>query len=358
MKLFEYMQNHHHEQVAFWNDAESGLRAIIAIHDTTLGPALGGVRMWPYPSEDKALLDVLRLSEAMSYKASIAGLDLGGGKAVIIGDPTQDKSERLFRSFGRFINSLNGRYVTAEDVGTTVSDINYVRQETTYVSGLPTEKGGSGDPSILTAFGVYQGIKASCKSVFGSDSLTNRRVAVQGVGKVGRTLVGHLCSDGARVIVGEINPNLATYVKEEFDVELVAPDKIYTVKADVFAPCALGAGLNDETIPQLQCAIVAGAANNQLAEEVHGEMLHQRDILYVPDYVINSGGIISVVIDLGAYDAAEAKRRAGDIYHTVLRVIDISQKENIPTNVAALQLAKARIEKEKQHQKEAVLAIA
>lgn len=356
LKLFDYMQTHNHEQVAFWNDKESGLKAIIAIHDTTLGPALGGVRMWPYQSEEDALLDVLRLSEAMSYKASVAGLPLGGGKAVIIGDPAKDKTKDLFYSFGRFVESLNGRYVTAEDVGITVKDIEYISRGTKHVSGLPTTQGGSGDPSILTAFGIYQGMKAASQIIFGSNSLAGRTVAVQGVGKVGRTLVGHLSNEGAEVIAADINPQAAAWIKEEYDITLVDMENIYDANVDIFAPCALGAVLNDNTIPRLRCSIIAGAANNQLAEETHGTMLHERGILYVPDYVINSGGIISVIVDLGAFDADEAKSRATAIYNTVLNVINLSKENNIPTNEAALQLAKSRINQAKSTKSEAVLA--
>jgi len=350
MQLLKKMQAYGHEEVTFWFDKESGLKAIIAIHDTTLGPALGGTRMWPYGSEAAALRDVLRLSAGMTYKAAVAGLDLGGGKAVIIGDPARDKSEALFRSFGRFVNSLNGRYITAEDVGTNVEDMVQVRQETCFVTGLPSSKGGSGDPSSVTAFGVYQGMKACCRTVFGSDLLAGRSVAIQGVGKVGTALAKHLYQAGARLLVADVNPRAVEKMCHRFDVEPVAAERIYEVECDIFAPCALGAIINDETIPKLRCAIVAGSANNQLAEARHGDELKRRGILYAPDYVINAGGLINVASELGAYDAPEAWSRAAAIYHTLQRVIELAKAEGIATHLAAQRLAMERITQGKQRQ--------
>jgi len=344
MKLFDYMQSHCHEEVAFWSDKQVGLKAIIAIHDTTLGPALGGARCWSYCSEEAALLDVLRLSEGMTYKAAVAGLDLGGGKAVMIGDPAKDCREALFRSFGRFVDSLNGRYITAEDVGTSVDDMVQVRRETHYVTGLPPSMGGSGDPSPLTALGVYHGLKACCLAVFGCDSLNGRTVVVQGAGKVGLDLVEHLCQTGARVVVADVNHRAAEMVRHDFGVELVEPERIYDVEGDVFAPCALGAVINDNTIPRLRCAIVAGCANNQLAETRHGDELHHRGILYAPDFVINAGGLISVASEVSDYDIHEARRRAVAIYDTVSKVIELSKAQNVPTHIAARQLAGHRLE--------------
>jgi leucine dehydrogenase len=344
MKLFDYMLDHHHEEVAFWADKATGLTAIIAIHSTVLGPALGGTRMWPYQTEEEALLDVLRLSEGMTYKASVAGLDLGGGKAVIIGDPAVAKSEALFRSFGQFVNSLNGRYITAEDVGTTVTDMAYVHEETPYVTGLPTVEKGSGDPSPMTAYGVYRGMKACCQARYGTDSLAGCRVAIQGLGKVGCHLARHLVKEGAAIVASEYNPHRAAQVRAELQLELVDLDEIYQVDCDIFAPCALGGILNDDTIPRLRCQIVAGGANNQLAEDRHGFELAERDVLYAPDYVINAGGLISVTTELGAYDLHEAWRKTAAIYGSILRVIALAGEEQIPTHLAAHRLAQARIE--------------
>jgi leucine dehydrogenase len=344
MKIFGYMVDHHHEEVAFWADKATGLKAIVAIHSTVLGPALGGTRMWPYPTEEEALLDVLRLSEAMTYKASVAGLDLGGGKAVIIGDPAVDKSDALFRSFGRFINSLNGRYITAEDVGTTVADMTCVHEETPYVTGLPAAEKGSGDPSPMTAYGVYRGLKACCQARYGTNELEGCRVAIQGLGKVGHHLAWHLAKEGVEIVASECNPRRAEQVRAEIKLELVDLDEIYRIGCDIFAPCALGGILNDDTIPYLRCQIIAGGANNQLAEDRHGFELAERDILYAPDYVINSGGIISVATELGSYDTHEAVRKTAAIYDTVLRVIALAKDEEIPTHLAAHRLAQARIE--------------
>jgi len=352
MELFKYMTQHNHEEVVFWSDKETGLKAIVAIHSTVLGPALGGTRMWLYPTEEEALLDVLRLSEGMTYKASVAGLNLGGGKAVIIGDPTKDKSEALFRAYGRFIDSLGGKYITAEDVGTTVADMGIVHQETRYVTGLSRAEHGSGDPSPMTAFGVYRGMKACAQARFGSDSLRGRRVAVQGLGKVGYHLVKRLVEEGAEVIATEINTQRATQVQAELGIQLVDADAIYDVDCDIFAPCALGAILNDDTLPRLRCRIVAGAANNQLAEDRHGVILAERGILYAPDYVINAGGLINVATELGAYDAKEAWNKTAAIYDTILRIISLAEEEDIPTNIAAHRLAQARIEMEK-HKRQA-----
>ncbi len=350
MQLLKTMQTYGHEEVAFWFDKESGLKAIIAIHDTTLGPALGGTRMWSYDSEAAALRDVLRLSEGMTYKAAVAGLDLGGGKAVIIGDPARDKSEALFHSFGRFVNSLNGRYITAEDVGTNVEDMVQVRQETCFVTGLPASRGGSGDPSSVTALGVYRGMKACCWTVFGSDSLAGRRVAIQGLGKVGTALAKHLHQAGAKLLVADVNPKAVERVSRRLDVEPVAAERIYEVECDIFAPCALGAIINDKTIPKLRCAIVAGSANNQLAEARHGDELQRRGILYAPDYVINAGGLINVASELGAYDPPEAWSRAAAIYHTIHQIIELAKAEGISTHLAAQRLAIERIEQGKQSQ--------
>lgn len=343
MQLFDYMGQHGHEEVAFWADEEVGLKAIIAIHDTTLGPALGGTRMWPYKSEEDALIDVLRLSEGMTYKASVAGLDLGGGKAVIIGDPRVDKSPALFESYGRFVESLCGRYITAEDVGTKVEDMVQVNAVTSHVTGLPKSRGGGGDPSPLTAFGVYKGMKACLRSMFGSDSLAGRRVAIQGLGKVGYTLAEYLCQEGAGVVAADINQEALEHARRKLDVEIVEPDDIYGVECDILAPAALGAVINDDTIPRLRASIIAGSANNQLAEDRHGFELQRRGILYAPDFVINAGGLISVAAELNGDDPSWTWNKVANIYNTVARVVQMAREHDIPTHVAANRLARQRI---------------
>jgi leucine dehydrogenase len=348
MRIFNYMDQHNHEEIVFWSDKSVGLRAMVAIHDTTLGPALGGTRMWPYESEDDAILDVLRLSEGMTYKSSVAGLDFGGGKAVIIGDPVTDKSKALFHSFGRFIESLNGKYITGEDVGITVEDIAEIHRETSHVVGTPRAEHGSGDPSPLTAFGVFRGMQACCQAHFGSDTLTGRRIAIQGLGKVGYWLAKRLIEVDAHVIASELDPERAAHVAVELGLELVDPNEIFDVQCDIFSPCALGSVLNGDTIPRLRCQIIAGAANNQLAEDHHGDELAERHILYGPDYVINAGGLISVSTELGTFDMAEAWRKTATIYDSILRVINLARDECIPTHLAAHRLAQARIEMAKQ----------
>lgn len=344
MELFEYMVEHNHEKVIFFSDKAAGLRLIVAVHNTVLGPALGGARMWPYATEDEALLDALRLSEGMTYKASVAGLDFGGGKAVIIGDPNTDKSKALFRAFGRCVASLKGMYITGEDVGTTVADMAVAHQTCQYVVGLPTAEHGSGDPSPVTAFGVYQGMKACCKAYFGTESLKGRTVAIQGLGKVGFALAKLLSDEGATVIAAEINTKRAAKALVELGLKLVEPADIFATPCDIFAPCALGAVINDDTLDRLRCKIVAGAANNQLAHDQHGYELDERNILYAPDYVINAGGLINVATECGAYNCHEAWEKTAAIYDTVMRVINLAHDEGIPTHLAAHRLAQARIE--------------
>ena len=301
MGSFEVISKHgDHEQVVFCNNSDVGLKAIIAIHNTQLGPALGGTRMWNYKTEDEALIDVLRLSKGMSYKASAAGLNLGGGKAVIIGDPKTQKSEALFRSFGRFVNSLNGRYITAEDVGTTVREMEYVFMETPWVTGIPKAFGGSGDPSPYTAHGVLMAIKASVKEKFGADHLKGIRIAVEGLGNVGYHLVEYLAKADANLIVADIDKEKAAKTAAKFGARLVAPEEIATVECDVFSPCALGAVINDQSIARLKTKVVCGGANNQLAEPRHGDMLREMNILYAPDYVTNAGGLMNVFVELEA----------------------------------------------------------
>jgi leucine dehydrogenase len=345
VNVFQAMGEGSHEQVVFCESKAAGLKAIIAIHDTTLGPALGGCRLWPYKSEQEALTDVLRLSRGMTYKAAAAGLNLGGGKAVIIADPKRDKSEALFRVFGRFVESLNGRYITAEDVNTSVHDMEYIFMETKYVTGVAPAHGGSGDPSPVTAFGIFRGMQASAKEAYGDESLSGKRVSVQGLGNVGSHLIEHLTKAGAKVIVTDIDQEKCRRMTETFGVEVVAPDKIYDVPCDIFAPCALGAVLNDDTIPRLKCQIVCGGSNNQLAEERHGRMLEERRILYAPDYVVNAGGLINVYVEMEGYVRDRAIRMAQNIYDTVERVYKISKEMKIPTYVAADRLAEERVQR-------------
>lgn len=344
MKIFEYMQKYDYEQLVFCQDETSGLKAIIAIHDTTLGPALGGCRMWTYASEDDAVEDALRLARGMTYKAAAAGLNLGGGKTVVIGNPKEAKSEALFRALGRYIESLGGRYITAEDVGTTVQDMDLIHQETKYVTGVSEAFGSSGNPSPMTALGVFRGIQAAAKEAFGSDSLEGKTVAVQGVGNVGYYLCKYLHEAGAKLVVTDINEDNLNRVKAEFSAEVAAPTDIFGVECDIFAPCALGAVINDDTIPQLKCKVVAGSANNQLKEDRHGDKLQELNILYAPDYVINAGGLINVADELEGYNADRAKKKVENIYNILLNVFEIARQEGIPTYKAADRLAEQRIE--------------
>ncbi|HEX6925985.1 MAG TPA: Glu/Leu/Phe/Val dehydrogenase dimerization domain-containing protein [Longimicrobiaceae bacterium] len=338
---FNLIESQGHEQVVYCHDPSCGYRGIIAIHDTTLGPALGGTRLWNYASETEALVDVLRLSRGMTYKAAVAGLNLGGGKAVIIGDPHTVRREALFRAHGRFIESLGGRYITAEDVGTSETDMEYVRMETRHVTGLP---GASGDPSPVTAFGVFRGIQACVREVFEVDSLQGRTVAVQGLGHVGYHLCSYLHDAGAELIVSDLDPSRVQRVVEEFGARSVGVDEIFSVEADVYSPCALGATVNDETLPRLRARIVAGGANNVLAEPRHGDELHEREILYAPDYVINAGGLISVYGELQGWTHERAMRQAGEIYTTLLRLFERSREDSVPPHEAADRLARERIE--------------
>jgi leucine dehydrogenase len=345
MSVFEHINGDGYEQVVFFSDDQSGLRAIVAIHSTALGPALGGTRFFPYPNEEEALIDVLRLAKGMTYKAAAAGLDLGGGKAVIIGDPRRDKNEELLRAYGRFVETLGGRYITAEDVGTALDDMDTVRRESKWVTGCSHTYGGSGDPSPVTAYGVLQGIKACALEVFGSADLSERTVALQGVGKVGHALCGYLTKEGAKVTVADADvDNLASAVNE-FGVETAPPDEIHKLEADVFAPCALGAVINDDTITQLNCRIVAGAANNQLAREEHGDKLRGLGILYAPDFVINAGGLINVEDELRGYDRERAMKRVEGIYKQLQHIFAMSRELNISTEQAAMEYAEDRIRK-------------
>ncbi len=341
---FELLGQHgEHEQVVFCHNKDVGLKAIIAIHNTTLGPALGGTRMWNYRNEEEALVDVLRLSKGMTYKASAAGLNLGGGKAVIIGDPKTQKTEGLFRAFGRFVNSLNGRYITAEDVGTTVHEMEYVFMETSWVTGIPKAFGGSGDPSPYTAHGVLMGIKASAKEKLGADSLKGVRVAVQGLGNVGFHLVEYLAAEGAEITVADIDMDKVKRVADRFNCRTVAPDQIIFTECDVLAPCALGAIINDQSIQKLKTKVVCGGANNQLAEARHGDMLRELGILYAPDYVTNAGGLMNVFVELEGYSPDRALDKTVQVYDNLMKVFAIAKRDGIGTHTAADRMAEERI---------------
>lgn len=345
MSVFDHSAFSDHEQVIFCQDKETGLRAIIAIHDTTLGPALGGCRMWNYSDEESAIEDVLRLSRGMTYKSAAAGLNLGGGKAVIIGDAKTDKSEPLFRTYGRYVQSLGGRYITAEDVGTSVVDMEWVRMETDYVTGISRALGGSGDPSPYTAMGCWMGMRASLRRTTGRDSLEGVTVAVQGVGHVGYHLVKHIVGDGGKAVICDIDDgNLKKAVEDFSGVEVVGVNDIYGADCDIFAPCALGAVINDATIPQLKCSIVAGSSNNILKHEgKHSKALQKRDILYAPDYVINAGGLINVANELEGYNPERAKQQTMGIYDITSAVFRIAEEDNCTTLTAADRLAERRI---------------
>ncbi len=344
MSIFEKLSEKGHEQIVFCNDPDSGLKAIIAIHDTNIGPALGGCRMWNYKSEQDALRDVLRLSRGMSYKAAVAGLNLGGGKSVIIGDAKKEKSELLFRSFGRFVEGLAGRYITSEDVGTSVKDMEWVRMETKYVTGISRALGGSGDPSPVTAFGTYMGMKAAVKYKLGLDNLSGLKVSVQGVGHVGYYLCKHLYEEGAEIFATDIDQDTLQKVVNEFGVKEVGVDDIYGLDVDIYAPCALGATINDDTIPKLKAVIIAGAANNQLeSESKHGQAIRKSGILYAPDYAINAGGLINVANEMERYNRERAFMQAEGIYDTLMTIFSLADKEDVPTNVAADQVATQRV---------------
>lgn len=336
INILEQMISTDHEQVVFCQNKEVGLKAIIAIHNTTLGAALGGTRMWAYSSEDQALHDVLRLSRGMTYKAAISGLQLGGGKAVIIGDPKKDKKPGFFEAYGRFVHTLAGRYITAEDVGTSVADMEAVLTQTPHVVGTKQSHGGSGDPSPFTARGVFLGIKACAKKVYGSDVLSGKKVAIQGIGNVGYNLVKLLVAEGAKVTVADIDRERVALVQKEFGVDTVSDDQILHLDCDIFSPCALGGVVNDQTLPNFRCQIIAGGANNQLARRDHAHELKKRGILYAPDYVINAGGLINVSLEAtGGYDEQKSLEKINQIYSNVMKLIEISEQKNITTAEAA-----------------------
>jgi leucine dehydrogenase len=340
MQIFDTIASMGHEQVVLCHDPAANYRGVIAIHSTILGPALGGTRFWNYGTDEEAIVDALRLARGMTYKNAVAGLNLGGGKSVIIGENKTKTRELIFRAHGRFVESLGGRYITAEDVGTSTADMDYVHMETKNVAGLA---GRSGDPSPVTAHGVFRAIQASAKEHWGKSDVSGRSVAVQGCGHVGYFLAKQLHEAGATLFVTDIDLERVKRVVGEFAARAVAPDEIYGVDADIFAPCALGAIINDKTIPQLKVEIVAGAANNQLLEERHGDMLEEKGILYAPDYVANAGGVINVYSELAGWTSARAFRKADEIYDTVLKVFAIAKQDRVPTYQAADRLAEQRI---------------
>ncbi len=344
MEQFDLIESEGHEQVLYCTNKEAGLRAIIAIHDTTLGPAVGGTRMWNYSNADLALRDVLRISRGMTYKAAVTGLNFGGGTAVIIGDSSKQKNELLFRTFGKFIDTLNGRYITAEDVGTTVDDMEFVRMETPFVTGVSKALGGSGDPAPVTAYGVYVGMQACANERWGSDSLSNKNIVVQGAGQVAKHLCEYLKNAGANIFITDIVDEKITNVLKSVKAEVIKPDEIFDIKSDIFSPCALGGVINDDTIEKLKCEIIAGSANNQLEDEIkHSEGLLQKGILYAPDYVINAGGLINVSNEIEGYRQDRALKQADRIYGNVKNVIQISKEQNIPTHVASNKIAEDRL---------------
>ena len=337
-----------HEQVVFCHDKDTGLKAIIGIHNTILGPALGGTRMWNYTNEWEALNDVLRLSRGMSFKSSISGLNLGGGKAVIIGDAKTQKTPELMRKFGEYVNSLSGKYITAEDVGMETKDMDIVREVTPYVTGISESKGGSGNPSPITAYGVYMGMKAASKYQFGTDNLEGKKILVQGIGHVGEVLVEHLTKDGAIVTISDINEDRLHQVGAKYGAKIFKGDNLYSADVDIYAPCALGATINDDTIKIIKAKVIAGAANNQLANEViHGQILKDKGILYAPDFLINAGGVINVYSELAKLSKVEVMEKTENIYNTSLEIFKHADANNITTHQAALLIAQKRIDDRK-----------
>ncbi|MBW4360032.1 Glu/Leu/Phe/Val family dehydrogenase [Flavobacterium taihuense] len=343
--VFGQLSFNDHEQIVFCNDKDTGLKAIIGIHNSVMGPALGGTRMFNYANEWEALNDVLRLSRGMTYKAAITGLNIGGGKAVIMGDAKTQKTPELMRKFGEFVHSLSGRYITAEDVGMETSDMDLVRDVTPYVTGISEERGGAGNPSPITAFGVYMGMKAAAKQQFGSDKLEGKKVLVQGIGHVGETLVEYLTKEGAQVFIADINEEKLYQVAAKYNAEVFTGDDLYSADVDIYAPCAMGATINDVTVNKIKAKVIAGAANNQLANEnTHGLLLQERGILYAPDFLINAGGIINVYAELAHYDKAEIMRKTENIFNTTLEIFEYAVANGITTHQAALTIAQNRID--------------
>ena len=333
-----------HEKILFCQDKKSGLKAIIAVHNTVCGPALGGTRMWSYKSDLDALVDVMRLSKGMTYKNAISGLNLGGGKAVIIGDSKSQKSKELFMKFGEFVDSLSGSYITAEDVGINPDDMLQVSKTTRHVTGLPGKKG---DPSPVTAYGVYMGMKAALKFKNGTESLNGKKIIVQGIGHVGMYLVDYLFKEGAEIIISDINKNAIENAVKKYNCSVIDPNDIYTADMDIYAPCALGATVNNKTIDKLKCSIIAGAANNQLHDEnIHGQQLFDKGIVYAPDYLINAGGVMNCYAEIHGISDKKVMEMAGNIYNTTLEILNKSQEENISTSTAANQIAEKRFKEE------------
>ena len=332
-----------HEQVTMCYNKDAGLKAIIAIHNTSLGPALGGVRLWNYNSEEEALTDVLRLSKGMTYKAAASGLNLGGGKAVIIGDKKKFNTELIFRAFGQFVNSLNGKYITAEDVGTNVEDMENIHIETPWVTGISMELGGSGDPSPYTAMGVLKGIEASVFFKYNKKKLKGMTAAIQGVGSVGSHLASYLHEQGVNLIISDIDEDLTKAIAQKTNAKIVSSNKILFEECDILAPCALGGLFDDQTIPKLKTKIIAGGANNQLVEERHGKSLADRGILYAPDYIVNAGGLMNVYVELEGYSSKRALELVNRIYNNIFKIYTIAKNKNCSTNEAANEVAKQRI---------------
>jgi len=346
--VFGQLSFDNHEQIVFCNDKDTGLKAIIGIHNTVVGPALGGTRMWNYASEWDALNDVLRLSRGMTFKSAITGLNLGGGKAVILGDAKTQKTPELMLKFAEFVHSLGGKYITAEDVGMETSDMDLVRTVTPYVTGISEEKGGAGNPSPITAYGVFMGMKAAAKYAYGSDVLEDKTIYVQGIGNVGEALVEHLTNEGAKVVISDINMGRLEEVRDKYQAKIYEGSNLYAEDMDIYAPCALGATINDETLASLKAKVVAGAANNQLADEKrHGLMLRDKGIIYAPDFLINAGGIINVYAELENYGKQEIIRKTENIYNTTLEILAKADAQNITTHQAAFEIAQARIDARK-----------
>jgi leucine dehydrogenase len=345
--VFGQLSFDNHEQVVFCNDKDTGLKAIISIHNTVLGPALGGTRMYNYANEWEALNDALRLSRGMTFKSAITGLNLGGGKAVIIGDSKTQKTPELMRKFGEFIHSLSGKYITAEDIGMDTQDMDTVREVTPYVTGISESKGGAGNPSPITAYGVFMGMKAAAQYKYGNDDLEGKKVMVQGIGHVGEALVEHLFNEGAQIFISDINLARLEEVSKKYGAKIYTDD-IYSADVDIYAPCALGASIDDETIGKIKASIIAGAANNQLADEVrHGKILQDKGIVYAPDFLINAGGIINVYAELEGYDKKETIRKTENIYNTTLEILKMAESSGITTHNAALKIAQQRIDDRK-----------
>jgi len=344
-EVLERLSDGDYDKVTYHTDKATGLKVIVAIHDMTLGPALGGVRIWNYENESDALKDVLRLSRSMSYKSSMAGLDLGGGKAVIIGNPKKIKSEALLRSYGRFVDRLGGDYITGPDMNSNIEDMVTISKETNYVTTLPKSHGGGGDPSILTAYGTYLGMKAAAKQLYGNDSLKDKKILVQGVGKVGKYIVEHASKEGAKIYISDISKEALEAISKAYTVSIVEPSRVYDMDVDIYSPCALGAIINNDTIEKLKCKIIAGGANNQLEDEKkHDKRLFDKGILYVPDFVLNAGGLINASIELEGYNEKRAYKEVENIYNRSYDILKLSKSKQIPPQQLAISLAKERIQ--------------